>query len=520
MSSWSNIDASGASAPEIWAGQTLFSSSSAYSVLEFIGEGCFGRVAECRNLATRETVAIKILKKDEDSIKDIEKEVSMLKVISVLNPDHSNVVKFFERFDHLGQTCLAFEKLDQDLYQLMQERDWVPLALKEIFTVAKQLLVALDALKGLGILHTDIKPENIMCVNQLDQPFKVKLIDFGLAITSSKVQTGLVLQPLGYRSPEISLGLPFTEAIDVWGVGCILSFLYLANNLFPVECEYQMIMFIVDVLGQPEDHMLRAGKYTKCFFIQEVAAHHPTWRLKLPDEMPAAIKIKAEKQDSSQDLRMSLDDLVNIYPKEEDAEFEDRKAFVDLLKQLLHVDGDQRISPQHALQHSFMTKSYLTEPFDSRAKFITSVCSMEASKHRVKNSAVCKPDLYGEDPYTCLYKGRIPPCCYEGASDLSSEGEIPQRSNEENPYSWLYDGNIPPRFYEGDSDVSSEGEIPPFSYEGDSDSLGSDGANPAELTAAASVTTVLTKKVMRRLRRFLGRIKATFCCCWTPVAED
>lgn len=63
----------------------------------------------------------------------------MLEVISVLNPDHSNVVKFFERFDHLGQTCLAFEKLDQELYQLMQERDWVPLSLKEIFTVAKQV---------------------------------------------------------------------------------------------------------------------------------------------------------------------------------------------------------------------------------------------------------------------------------------------------------------------------------------------------------------------------------------------
>ena len=68
-----------------------------------------------------------------------------------------------------------------------------------VFCLTLQLLVALDALKGLGILHTDIKPENIMCVNQLDQPFKVKLIDFGLAITSSKVQTGLVIQPVGYR---------------------------------------------------------------------------------------------------------------------------------------------------------------------------------------------------------------------------------------------------------------------------------------------------------------------------------
>jgi len=36
---------------------------------------------------------------------------------------------------------------------------------------------------------------------------------------------------------------------------------------------------MVEVLGQPEDHMLRAGIHTKYFFIEEVAAHHPTWRL-------------------------------------------------------------------------------------------------------------------------------------------------------------------------------------------------------------------------------------------------
>lgn len=43
------------------------------------------------------------------------------------------------------------------------------------------------------------------------------------------------------RAPEIALGLPFTEAIDVWGVGCVLAFLYLAQNLFHVDCKYQMV---------------------------------------------------------------------------------------------------------------------------------------------------------------------------------------------------------------------------------------------------------------------------------------
>lgn len=43
------------------------------------------------------------------------------------------------------------------------------------------------------------------------------------------------------RAPEIALGLHFTEAIDVWGVGCTLAFLYLADNLFPVDCDFQMV---------------------------------------------------------------------------------------------------------------------------------------------------------------------------------------------------------------------------------------------------------------------------------------
>ena len=105
-------------APEVQAGQTLSGSSSGYSVLEFIGEGCYGKVAKCRNLTTKVSVAVKILKQDDEFIQDTEKEVDfwtsshdiqyclvtlcllyqstrnlfvpqvfMLEVISVLNPD-------------------------------------------------------------------------------------------------------------------------------------------------------------------------------------------------------------------------------------------------------------------------------------------------------------------------------------------------------------------------------------------------------------------------------------------------
>lgn len=65
----------------------------------------------------------------------------MLEAISVLNPDHTNVVKFFERFDYMGQTCLAFEMLESSLYDLVHERDWNPLSLNEIRPIAKQVCI-------------------------------------------------------------------------------------------------------------------------------------------------------------------------------------------------------------------------------------------------------------------------------------------------------------------------------------------------------------------------------------------
>lgn len=62
-----------------------------------------------------------------------------------------------------------------------------------------QLLVALKTLWKVGVLHTDIKPDNVMLVNSKDQPLRIKLIDFGLAILISKANPGMVTQPIGYR---------------------------------------------------------------------------------------------------------------------------------------------------------------------------------------------------------------------------------------------------------------------------------------------------------------------------------
>ncbi|XP_039979344.1 homeodomain-interacting protein kinase 1-like, partial [Xiphias gladius] len=134
--------------------------------------------------------------------------IKMLEAVSVLDPAMKNVVHFFEQFQHKGHTCLVFEMLDRSLLQLLSEQQGTPLSLHEIRPITHQLLMALDALKGIGVVHSDLKPDNIMLANHLSEPFRIKLIDFGVSFSVREEVFGKTIQPLGYRAPEVTLGSP------------------------------------------------------------------------------------------------------------------------------------------------------------------------------------------------------------------------------------------------------------------------------------------------------------------------
>ena len=77
-------------------------------------------------------------------------------------------------------------------------------------------MTALLKLKQLGLIHADLKLENIMLVDPVRQPYRVKVIDFGSASHVSKAIYNTYLLSRYYRASEIILGLPFGEAINMW----------------------------------------------------------------------------------------------------------------------------------------------------------------------------------------------------------------------------------------------------------------------------------------------------------------
>lgn len=89
--------------------------------------------------------------------------------------------------------------------------------------ISRQCLEALSYLHELGIIHCDLKPENILIKSY--RRCEVKIIDLGSSCFQND-NLSLYVQSRSYRAPEVMLGLPYDQKIDLWSVGCILAELH------------------------------------------------------------------------------------------------------------------------------------------------------------------------------------------------------------------------------------------------------------------------------------------------------
>ncbi|KAK1803476.1 hypothetical protein P4O66_020907, partial [Electrophorus voltai] len=306
------------------------------------GKPFWAQVAKCWKRGTSEVVAIKILKSHPSYARQGQNEVSILTRLSRENADEFNFVRAYECFPAQEAHMPGVRDAGAEPLRFPQAQQVHPTAAEmHPGPVLQQVAKALMKLKSLGLIHTDLKPDNIMLVDPVRQPYRVKVIDFGSASHFSKAPS--YLQSRYYRSPEIILGLPFCEAIDCgpWAVS-LLNCSW-AGPLYPGPSEYDQIRYISETQGLPAECMLSAGTNTHYYFYC-----YPLWRLKTPSEHEAERGIKSKE--TGKYILNCLDDMMQVNMTSLEgtdvlAEKADRREFIDLLKKMLTLDADKRITP-------------------------------------------------------------------------------------------------------------------------------------------------------------------------------
>jgi Tol biopolymer transport system component/serine/threonine protein kinase len=205
-----------------------------YQVQSRLGAGAMGEVYRARDSRLDRDVALKILPSpftnDRARVSRFQLEA---KAASALN--HPNIVAIYEIGQAEGLWFIAAELVDG--VTLRERVAGGPLASREVLDIALQTANALNAAHRAGILHRDVKPENIM----LREDGTVKVLDFGLArVTEDRrlgaphaTQSGAVLGTPRYMSPEQARREPLDARSDLFSLGAVLFELLTGRPAFP-----------------------------------------------------------------------------------------------------------------------------------------------------------------------------------------------------------------------------------------------------------------------------------------------
>uniref|UniRef100_A0A3P9KR72 Protein kinase domain-containing protein n=1 Tax=Oryzias latipes TaxID=8090 RepID=A0A3P9KR72_ORYLA len=320
---------------KLMEGHCLDGNQGIYKVQEFLGNGSFGNVVKCTKLGSQECYAIKIMNCSRAG----QEEFETMKLIKDLDPDENHLIKMFECFTFHSVTCIVYELLDVSLFDSYKRDSSTRTHLCLIRVIAQQLLKALKALKSIGVAHCDITLDNIMFTDP--DSVNVKLIDFGLAVETKKLSTETDIQVTPFRAPEVILGLPLDESVDMWALGVVLACVYFGNYPFPSKTEYETIRAMVQIFGLPEAEVLHKAKNKAAFFTRD----NSDWRLCTPEEYTETTGEQVEIKNHVINLDAMIHEHRDMFNDHDD---DDHRAFIDLLKNMLEVNPKNRITPPEA----------------------------------------------------------------------------------------------------------------------------------------------------------------------------
>jgi p38 MAP kinase len=285
-----------------------------YTDIATIGTGAYGTVCSATDTRHGIKVALKKLARPFQNVVYAKRTYRELRLLKHMK--HENIIGLLDVFtpavnlDDFQDVYLVMHLMGSDINNILKTQ---ALTDEHVKFLIYQIFRGLKYVHSAGIVHRDLKPSNIA----VNEDCELRILDFGLARATDQEMTGYVATRY-WRAPEIMLSwMHYGKEVDMWSAGCIMAELLTGQILFPGTDHIDQLTRILQIVGTPDAEFM--SKIT------------------------------------SDTARAYISSLPYFQKKDFDSYFQGANPLaIDLLRCLLTVDPDRRITAEGALQHPYL----------------------------------------------------------------------------------------------------------------------------------------------------------------------
>ncbi|MBK8780702.1 MAG: protein kinase, partial [Anaerolineales bacterium] len=289
-----------------------------YKIDSELGKGGMGVVYKAHDTLLHRTVAIKFLNTDGIGTEGRSRLIQEARAVAQLN--HPNIVSVFDAGETEGNPFIVMEFVPGNTLKGIAAP-----SVSESLVMAAQICKALDHAHSKGIIHRDLKLENIIVTDMQT----LKLMDFGLARTSDDsrmTEEGVLKGTLAYIAPELIQGEPASAQSDLYAFGVILYELLTGHTPFQGTVTVVLSQHLNGIVTPPSEHNQQVPAWVDALVLQLLAKH--------PEERPVSAK----------DVLLALEGqstapVVSISPKSRNNLPTNLSKFIGREKEIAEVNG-------------------------------------------------------------------------------------------------------------------------------------------------------------------------------------